>query len=807
MGWFSGKYKYYAFAGSSVLIPPEEREHTVKSLMLQAAMAHEDSLGNVVNLGLQIDMHRRAHKMAKYAAKPDGYPYGFPEVSNTYYALPWADLQPFVEAEVGHPVENSAYYLEAPTNFRWMWVEAGITDNYLSWFSGTPPATNWYYFPDEIEIPVVNPDTGDYYLADNQSYGLTVVGDIATVTFHYTDKDGAAQSWVAPSFALGYPDSGTWIMLRWRNPADLTEFGYYFYEVNSGVNPDLELAIEKQEFLSSYLPIAVLMHDRVWFDEQENPVLEEGLDKLLKYLAMDPWDLKEGFIDSIENPDPEDADEVPPIEDVWDFFIQFSMPLRTNDNAGREYLFHFYRYLKSRTWTTFEDYNEWVVPGVGTQPMSLMSVEEGEEYTGYIARYAWSYIEERTFTGSFTPPGWDRPLKTRELWSDEFELGDFDYNYGLDLIHGAGNYNVAVWQVDGTEHTYTMMVRQNPLSESVDGATPTYTIILMMGPSMEYQINTSDTSLGVGEGDYEDFRYRFVDVEIFPEDPELDSEFRWPIHIASLHEVSSMRREPALMEALCATVFLVHVEYVAWYQRKAFAWILIIIIVVIIILTWQYELLGTIQGLIATATAAGATGTAIAWTILYLAYTFAIGFMIAYAGALIGGTWGKIFVIVATIMMMYASGGTLNVQANWTQMTSNFGWATAGNFLQSIKPFIDITELIIEDRALAKLDSEMRDFTLTAREKYEELENAWAEFGDPPDHINPLDLVRSFEMRNWAEKPSTYYDRTLNANPGILGYDMINRFADLALLPPEAGQPVNFVEAIFRDMEEQRGAV
>jgi hypothetical protein len=313
--------------------------------------------------------------------------------------------------------------------------------------------------------------------------------------------------------------------------------------------------------------------------------------------------------------------------------------------------------------------------------------------------------------------------------------------------------------------------------------------------------------VGVGSGGYVDYRYRFVDVEIFPEDPEEDSEFRWPINIGVLKSMSAMRREPALQEALAATVFLVDRVKVKWYQKGFFKWLIIIIVIIVVILTYQYQLLGTVSSLASTAFAAGATATAIAYAALYVAMVFALGFLISFAGSLIGGTWGQIFVLLATL---YLAGGVNifgNIGQTWGSMVTNFGWGNATAFLQSIGPIISIGRVIIENRALAKLESDMRDFTQTARDKYDELQNAWDEFGGKPTWLDPMDLIGSFRAQWYVEQPDNYLQRTLNANPGILGYDMINRFADMALLLPVDGNPTEFVSNIFTQMEKQRGAV
>lgn len=830
MGLFSSSTKYYAYAGSSYLLPAEDREHTVKSLMLQSALTGQSTMSEAIIMGLQTDMYRRVRKMAKYAADPDGYPYGFPSVTHIVYNLSTTFLRPFIEADVGAPIDYRSLHWGEFQNpiHQTFWLEMLINQHYLdpayfNWTApiGDPVDTNWSPVDTSVEVPVAvteQPPTADRWALSNNQYTVVPTGNLRQVSFPYSDVSwnaGTASydpvsgtyNVLQPFDLAPYNNTSTWIQVRYRFTGETDIYRYWYYEIGSGLYPALEDAITSIRFDAEYLPIAVLMHDTVWFDEQNSPELEDGLDRLLKYITLDPLEIKEDFLDAIANPDPETPpDQIPQIEDIWDFFVQFGMPLRTNDQAGLEYLWYFYQFLGDRnSWTFFDDYNAWAASSFGEQPSSNLSIEEGEMYTGYIARYAWSYVHRVDITGQFTPPGWSRPLKTREYWSQEYKVGDPDYAFGLDLVHGAGNYNIASGTGDGVENTYTIIVRQNALSDSLDGQTSTYSPVLMMGPSMEYQINTSDTPVGVGDGGYVDFQYRFVDVEIFPDDPEEDSEFRWPINIGVLKQMSAMRREPALQEALASTVFLVDKVKVKWYQKGFFKWLIVIIAIIVVILTYQYHLLSTVSTLASTALAAGATATAIAFAALYVTMVFALGFLISFAGTLIGGTAGRLFVILAS---MYLAGGfnfVHNIGTSWGSMTTNFGWGSATNFIRTINPILEIGRMIVEERGLAKLNSDMRDFTQTAREKYEELENAWAELGTPT-WLDPLDLVGAFQRQWYVEKPDDYYERVLNANPGILGYDMVNKFSELALQIPADGNPGEFIQGMFNDMERQRGA-
>lgn len=800
MGLFSSSYKYYAYAGSDSLFDEDNRPNTVLSLMLNGILGNSASPPEAIITGLNTNLYARARSMVRYAAKEGGYIFGFPETNQVLYGITNAMLRPYVEAEAGGPIVFNSTNWGDPLPHEAFWIERGIQENYASWFTGDPPADPvWTVTAATVEIPVVNPDTSTYYQADNNFDAVVTAGSVV-VTFSYTDNLSNPQTWSAPAFSISTYQTGQWIMVRYRpEPAD-GHFYYWIYEIGSNAIPDLEEDLGTASLNMGYLPIAVLMHDTVWFDESGNQEWEDTLDRLLKDLALDPYDIKEQYLEQQAEDDASGDSNRGNAED-WDFFIHFAVPLKTTFRGGREYLFKFYDFLRQNaSWTTFADYEAFVSGGgVGEQPYSELVVQEGVEYTGYIARFAWSYIHRTDVNGEFTPPGWTDPLLPRRLWSETYKWGDSNYSEGLDLMFGAGNYTVAPSQPDGQEHAYTIVTRMNE--------DDTHSHIIMMGPSMEYQINTSEDPVGVGAGGYVDYRYRFVDVELFPDDPEQDSEFRWPVHIASLKEVSAMQREAALADGLCATVFLVEQQKVKWYQTGFFKWLIIVIAVIVIILAWQYELLPTIAAAAGAATGATALGL---WA-LYVVLTFAIGFLVSFAGSLIGGNLGQLFVIVGMYMAMGGSFNNVNPFSNinnaWTNVTTQPSWGSAIQFIKAVYPALSTGQKIYANYQLHKLESEMRDFTKTAKEKYEQLQDAWDSLQETPNWIDPLDLARTFATNGLYEDPASFYYRTLHANPGSLGYDLIQNFTDMALTLPDNPLSPGVVDSMLEQFAEQRGQV
>jgi hypothetical protein len=547
-----------------------------------------------------------------------------------------------------------------------------------------------------------------------------------------------------------------------------------------------------------YLPIVALMQDRIWFDEANDEALENTTKRILKRLALDPYEIKEEYILSVEE-GIADGDRPGTNElDDWDFFIQFACPMKTRTRGGREYLLHYFKWLERNSWTDRADYEAFLAGGQsGDQPTSNFHISEGEgsdpDWTkaadGYEVYYKWSYVTEIQRAGEYTPPGWTEPLRPNHCYSKIYQPTDADYAEGIEEVHGEGAAVASsAGNPEGTYHTYAVFTQQG-----IDG---TYTQILIMAPSMMYVINVTDENGTVD--------WQYVDVPLFPEDPEEESEFRWPILVEALKEVSAMHREEMLQEALCATVFLVEHQKVKWYQKTFFKWLIVIIVIIIVIIAQQYHLLAYIKEMAAAAIAVGATGTALAFSALYVAMTFALGFLISFAGSLIGGEWGQLFVLIATLYMAGIN-PFANLGQTWGSMVSNFGFGTAQAFLKAVMPFVQVVNLAYTGYQTDKLKEEMEDFIKTKQEKYEELENAYDMLGEVPQGIDPMFVTNAF-IGHFNEPPDEYYQRVLNANPGVLGYDLVNDFAKIALDLPEAQNEVNVVDTVMNDFARQRGA-
>ena len=804
MGWnpFKSTYKYFAYAASSPLFLEDARPDTVKSLMLQATIAETMSQTNAVTLALQTNMYARARSMMRYALREDGYVRGLPETRPNHIYVSNADVKAAIERETHKKIvlrtvnwgeDAELYFIEKS-------IDASYLDNdYFPWPKG-PPSGDYDYRNDEFEIPIEAPktkgkDKGPKYLLADTEPSFTKVDYIYTVTFDYTDADNAAQVYtVADTYDLSQYQEGTWITVRYQLKNKPGETLYWTYLIGSGEDPILEAAITTSSLKMQYLPVAILMHDKVWYDD-DDPAPDDDLEytthRLLKRLAMKPAEIKEEYLEQQAIDDAENDEEKSNAEE-WDFFVHFAASIHSNVRGTQEYIFEYLRFLyRTGTWSSFQDYQDFLSNG-GAQPSSNMHIEEGGT-TGYHAWYKWSYITEVTHEGQYMLTD-NIALKPRQMHSDIYEWTDANYADGLKQVHGD---DVIIAEKDplgsifgdyeDQYHDYVVFTQQNV---DADG-NYSYTQVLMMAPTMYYVVNTDEAGT--------EPRERWVPCPLYPEDPEQESEFRFPINIDALKHVAAMHREELLGDSLVATVFLVDVIKVKWYQHGFMKWFITIAVVILVVLAWQYQWLPTLAAM--AGAAAGATALGL-WA-LYVVTVFAFGFMISFAGNLIGGKLGMLFVIAATAMLSGVNPFS-NVGSTWQTMVTQGGWGSAISFINATTPFTQFGMLLYREHAMSELQDDMRDFMLDAREKQQILQDAKDMFGETPSWIDPNEIIEIQSMTR-VESSNTFLERTLNPNPGVLSYVLISDWSEIALLLPQPGDET-IVNGVMRSFAQQRRA-
>jgi len=817
MGLFSSSRKYFAYAASSSLF--EEIPDTLESSILQSGI-EGGTKADAIKWTINTDQFARAKAQMRYAEKPDGYIRGFPTSTMTIINVSETTILAALQRAVG-PVDSVSWTktgkIDEPYSINKKIQEVWTDLNYFNWPAGLP-AGAWDENDATIPIPVIDPSTGVYYQVTNDpsyirvlsnlpdpanedlrdvlgadDYATTTTSPVSdgiyTVRFDYVDDLGNPTFYrLETDLDLEALQSGNYVQVKYVVGGAT---GYWTYEITSGLDSTFEAAMEIESRNGEYLPVAVLMQDRRWFNEDPNSELAITTNRLLKKLATSGDEIRDGF----ETAEAEDEDGN--VGDKWDIFIHYGIPIATNIRGSLQYLYHFFQELEDWSEYTHADYYNYLASSGTTQPIQELNITEAG-INGYNVSYRWSYIHTSSHAGQYTLPSGD-PLKQKEAFGHMYEREatvSTDYTDIITEIFGGpkpvGDFGSN--PEDSGYHDFFVITQQNPEDPDFPGVPTGYTHTIVMGLSMEYKINTSEDG---------DLRFRYAQPSMFGTDEET-REFRIPILWSALKDVPTLHREEAVADGLTATVFLVEVVKVSWYQTSFWSWVFIIIAVILIALAIFNPgfLKLSAQSLALAVGASSATAVYIIYAILQ----FAVGFVITFAAAGIGGTAGQIFALIAAVAFFYSAGGFKTINSTWTKAVESPGWGTAAAFIQATGPLYEMGFTVFEAYKIHELEQDIDDWIKTAKEQQQQLEDAWDTFGPMPSWLDPMDLVRMYERMGAAELADGYYARTLSANPGIMGIDLITNFSEVALMLPKEIGHGTLVDGMMSDFAQQRGA-
>lgn len=821
-----------AYAASSGLFLDDDGNvslpHTLVGNIMGAQSAKQ-SAGWAIQSTIQTDTFARAKSMMRYAAKgmddtrEGGYIRGFPTSNMNLITVEPAAIEDALTRAVG-AYDNILVTYKGSWNERFFLSKAlqdvYMDPQYFPW--GDPPAeTHWSDDLEEIQIPIVNPDTGEYYTSNNEyehsrytpfflgedlyeffgpdEYALYApdATEEYTIKFPYVDNNGDDQLWqVNDTITVGDVASFDWIMVAYQ--VDGKTY-YWAYKIDSGEDPTFEAAIDKTEKEGSFLPVAVLMHDKVWFDEDPDSQLAITTNRLMKKLATSGTEIKEDFLEQ-EEEDNASGDGDKSNAEKWDFFVHFAVPIDTYVRGSKEYLWYFFEELQEWSTVKSDSYYDYLANPSSSQPFNEIIITEAGD-TGYNVAYRWSYIERKSFNGDFiiedpNSEPVERPLKPKEIHTQIVQRGKVvsaEYQAIVDEFFGPGTpigpYNNPDKKKDDDNgfHDFFVITRQR---EDDTG----YDRMLVMSLSMEYKINTSETDEGK-----KGYRYRYAQPRLFGTDEET-KEFRIPLLWSALKKVPTIHREEACADGLTATVFLVEVVKIKWYQSGFFKWFFIILAITLIIVSIWFPallevaiiMLGGVLG-----------GSAFAMVVAYMILSFAVGMIISMGLSVMSPQMQQIFAIVMIAAMIY-TGQFQSIRTSFAALRANPTWLGAANMINATSSIYDMGFSVYSQYTIDKYEDEFRDLLKDQRERQMELEDAWAGLGETGSYVDPLDLARRMRYPP-AEEPSDYYSRTLLATPGLEQYRILSEFNTIAVSLPEYAGQKTIIDGIFQDFEGQRG--
>lgn len=831
MGLFSSDKKYMAYAASSSVL--EESPMSWRNNLINSAIQPGgESKAAILTYTLNTDFHARGRAMMRYAAREEnGYIRGFPESNMTVVSADPAAVEAALTVAVG--AYDSILYSKAGVYREAFMLSKLVQDAWVG---------HWDELQETITVPgtaITTPNTPNFLRVGDLDLGGADLRDIVgediyaqlplapifdgkyNVEWPYTDAGGLPAIYSIDVDLSSYM-SGSYFMVKYYVGAELK---YWVYTIGSNVDPVFEAAILADNKSAQFLPVAVLMQDKIWFDEDPESEVAESTNKLLKKLATSGTEIKEDFLEQEEednasgNGNKSDAKK-------WDFFVHYAIPITSNVRGSKEYFWQFFIELMDWSGATAAEYYDYLASISGTrytkpQPISELTITEAG-VNGYNVAYRWSFIHVKDYPGEYQipnplVPSEFRALKPKEIYKEIFGRSDVagvqepGYQENLDDVFGPGtpiglydpDHNKITDKKDWARygyHDYVIITKQNP-SDPLNPEVPQgYKRMVIMGLSMQYIINTKDTEHMGNKTGY-NFRYATPHLTGTPEETD---EFRIPIQWGALQTLPSLHREEAVADGLTGTVFLVDIIKIRWYQTGFFKWLFIIIAIILIVISIWFPfllegailLLGAVLG-----------GSAFAMFVAFVIVTFAVGFLIAFGTSMMSPKM-QMYLAIVIVIAMIVTGQFQQIATNWkTMINGSGGWMAAGALLHSVMPIYNMAFDIYKTNELDKLEDKMTKLELTERERLEKLQDAINFMGEEwkTEGLDPMMLVSTFKRTGSNERSDGYFARTLNANPGILSYTAVSDFAALATTLPEGTESTNIVDGVIQSFIKQRG--
>ena len=703
-------------------------------------------------------------RMYRWARDSGQYVYGLPNIRVFSSASEATVVQGIIEALVGQPVVTSYNHFRPPNNVHLAMQR--LTESYgynhstnelvaLSAQKGFPvklvslTATHHLEASTEADPGTLGVfDLNSLLNARKDIFNLTVPPQQAyqlpapKIGLQYTEGAEVVFGWVD---AAGLPHEELLFLSQEAYDPDLEYFqaeytygvapdkttGYFTYLPGTGTYPNLDEAYARLHALDgSFFPFALFRRNR---ENQATPELVgtpgyESTRKLLEYLNIDFQE----FSDQVH--DNEDANK------LQQALIMMAVPITGQDPVEMEYLHRFFKQIYS------------TLPADSTP------------------------LDSRLFL-----KGGDLQRKKFDLQGAAFvlEISEADFR----VLISFDNMTVQTVPGDiGRVGTYTNTAETLTINISADQAQTLVTPLEMFQQSSPgvpttmytYEIDVRVLRKQIYPGVVEEIRISNPQNRYDIYEPKglgvvggaNDDRLLIPLDYNICKKIPVFRRERLYYRSLHFIANTMVTWKKKWYQTDAFGNILKIVGIVMVIYT-----LGSSTAL-ASALSAGITQTAI-YVVETIIWAAAFQFALNQLVALVGPELGIYLALAAFAVTGYGklSGGS------WGQ--SGF----ADKLLKVANGLVSATENTLQGM-YAELGQEFDEFNTMREAKWAELKEAQEEFG-PTNFEDPFLFSGQVPLFVPGETPDRYYQRLAgNTNPGLLGFEFVEKFVDISLTLP-----------------------
>ena len=256
--------------------------------------------------------------------------------------------------------------------------------------------------------------------------------------------------------------------------------------------------------------------------------------------------------------------------------------------------------------------------------------------------------------------------------------------------------------------------------------------------------------------------------------PEVTSQILIPLKFDIVQSLNNFDEEKVLLDSIHLCIYAYHEEEIEWYQSSFFKFLLIAGSIFIAVFTGQYELVG----LALSGAAAGSYWLLIGLITEILAIV-AINYTILWLAEELGLDITAALLIISYVTFTVYTGGLGTGEMAYLPFAEGMLKAASSIIM------IEAQEIQLELEEL-KYESEIFDEELQNRQ--EELENARDLLGSENYAFDPLFILNIGIYFDPKETPDTFYERTLNFDPGSLTLEAVDVYVEAALTLPKVDQ-------------------
>ena len=563
----------------------------------------------------------------------------------------------------------------------------------------------------------------------------------------------------------------------------------FIYEIGSGNLVLDALRVEDDNAFSEFYPFIPFRLDNEFISEEE---YSEQYPLVKKAYKRATGSRIEDMIESLETSES--------IGDIDYAFMVYGVPLNTEDNASRKYIYNFFKKLIPYQSTTGIEYQNYLDDSIAREAYNeeyaiwLAAQIPPEESISTDPLYGTSppqYVNSANINVSTLKISSDDPVVVsydqRILWTTIFEE-NFNGTYNNEMKNGditieIEDDDIVVNSIDVSFHEESGEVRQTINTDSI----PRFKLI--------YQTdNDKYTVMNIVGMTHRNYVYGGQFVNITPSEAmedEDESGFLVPIHHPTVLDMSLV---DSTQMSLSNTLLLVNsyqIVKVRFYQRGLFK-VFVYVVLIVLAALGAPQLGAAGAGILGTNAAVGATlgyaGTAalVAGAVANAIAAIIIAEVISRSAVSIFGE--SVGSIIAAIVNFIVLGGftsfnpTVGLQINWGAMMRIDNLLNLTNVgINAYANWLNADTLAIQ----TKFDKITKEYEAET-EKIEELTK---ELGFGGAYIDPLmltDLSLNDELYN--ESSETFINRTTMTGTDLIemSFSMIYDYPEITLKLPEA---------------------